>query len=422
MNGTDGIRVTCLDNGLRVVSDPMSTVETVSVGVWVEVGTRHEHPRINGVSHLLEHMAFKGTARRDARAIAEEIEAVGGHLNAYTAREHTAYFAKVLKEDTGLAVDIIGDILQNARLDPEELERERAVIIQEIHQAHDTPDDIIFDFFQETAYPDQSLGRPVLGSAELVRDMSRDTIIAYLRENYCASRMILSAAGNIEHDTLVELAGNAFDGLACEGTMVDDPARYVGGDFREHRDLEQVHLLLGFDGVPFRDPDFYALSIFSTLFGGGMSSRLFQEVREKRGLVYSVYSFPSCYVDGGLFGIYTNTGEDEVAELVPLVCEEIGKARNEIGDDEVARARAQLKASILMSLESTSARCEQLARQMMVFGRPIPVAEVVANIEAVDADAVRRTARRVTAGRPVIAALGPIDHLESFDAISRRLI
>ena len=421
MNGADGIRVTRLDNGLRVVSDPMSTVETVSVGVWVEVGTRHEHPRINGVSHLLEHMAFKGTARRDARAIAEEIEAVGGHLNAYTAREHTAYFAKVLKEDAGLAIDIIADILQNALLDPDELERERAVIIQEIHQAHDTPDDIIFDFFQETAYPDQSLGRPVLGSAELVREMSRDTISAYLRENYCASRMILSAAGRIEHDYLVELAGNAFGGLACEGAMADDPARYVGGDFREHRDLEQVHLLLGFDGVPFRDPDFYALSIFSTLFGGGMSSRLFQEVREKRGLVYSVYSFPSCYIDGGLFGIYTSTGEDEVAELVPLVCEEIGKARLDIGEDEVARARAQLKASILMSLESTSARCEQLARQMMVFGRPIPVAEVVANIEAVDAAQVKRTARRVAAGRPVIATLGPIDRLESFDSISKRL-
>ena len=421
MSGAPGIRVTTLDNGLRVASDPMDTVETVSLGVWIEVGTRHERPHVNGISHVLEHMAFKGTERRNARDIAEEIEAVGGHLNAYTAREHTAYFAKVLKEDVPLAVDIIADILQNALLEPDELERERAVIIQEIHQAHDTPDDIIFDFFQETAFPDQPLGRPVLGSADLVSDMSRDTIIQYMRGNYRARRMVLAAAGRVDHDRLVELAGEAFSALPSESDGSIDCARYVGGDFREQRDLEQVHLILGFEGVPFEDEDFYAISVFSTLFGGGMSSRLFQEVREKRGLVYNIYSFPSCYKDSGLFGIYSSTGETEVEELIPLICGEITKVRDGIHEDEVARARAQLKASILMSLESTSARCEQAARQLMVFGRPIPVPEVVAKIEAIDVAAVERAARRISATPPAVSALGPIDRLESYERIAARL-
>ena len=295
----DGVRVTTLANGLRVVSDPMASVETVSVGVWVGVGARHERPEINGVSHILEHMAFKGTRRRTARAIVEEIEAVGGHINAYTSHEHTAYYAKVLKEDLGLAVDIIADILQNSVMDAEELARERAVIIQEINHARDTPDDIIFDRFQETAFPGQSLGRSVLGSAELVRDMPREVVVEHMREHYSGPRMIMAGAGRIDHDALVTLADRVFDSLPPDRGVSVDPARYGGGDVRESRELKQVHVILGFEGVPFRDPDFYALSVFSTLFGGGMSSRLFQEVRETRGLAYSIHSFLSSFSDSG---------------------------------------------------------------------------------------------------------------------------
>ena len=414
-------RVTTLANGLRVASDPMDTVDTVSVGVWIEVGARFESAEINGVSHLLEHMAFKGTERRSAQDIAREIEEVGGHLNAYTSRESTAYYAKVLKEDLSLAVDVIADIVQNPVMDKDELARERAVIIQEINQARDTPDDVVFDRFQEAAFPGQALGRPVLGVEESVRRIRRDTIIDHLRGHYRAPRMVLVASGRVDHDRFVGLADAAFAGAPAGGDPDHEPARYVGGEAREDRDLEQVQLVLGFEGLSYEDDDFYAASVLSTLFGGGMSSRLFQEVREKRGLVYSIYSFLSCYTDGGLFGVYAGTGSDEVGELVPLLCDEIHKVRERVGDDEVVRARAQLKASILMSMESTSSRCEQLARQLTIFGRPLPPDEIVARIDAVDADGVRRVVQRLTGSRPTLAALGPIGGLEGFDALAKRL-
>jgi predicted Zn-dependent peptidase len=367
-------------------------------------------------------MAFKGTRRRSARAIAEEIEAVGGHLNAYTAREHTAYYAKVLKEDVPLAVDLIADILQHSVFDPEELARERTVILQEINQAFDTPDDIIFDYFQETAYPNQALGRSVLGSADLVRDMPRDAILAYMRDNYSAPNLIIAAAGQVDHDRLVDRVAPAFDSLPPPRPIVGEPARYWGGDFRRERDLEQAHVVLGFEGVAYADPDFYAASVFSTLFGGGMSSRLFQEVREKRGLVYSIYSYLSCYVDNGLFAIYAGTGAREVAEVVPLIADEFLRVAEDATDLEVARARAQLKASILMSMESTSYRCEQAARHLLIFGRPLSIEEIVAAIDAVDTADVRRVARRLASGRPTLTALGPVAALETFDRVAARFV
>lgn len=412
------IRVSTLDNGLRVASDPMDTVETLSVGVWIEAGARDEDPAVNGASHLIEHMVFKGTKRRDARAIAEEIEAVGGHLNAHTSREYTAYYAKVLKDDAGLALDILADIVQNATLDAEELERERAVVIQEIMQSHDTPDDIVFDRFQETAFPRQSIGRSVLGTADLIRSIPREALVAYVNTHYRASQIVLAAAGRIEHDRLVDLAKDAFGGLPAGAEKTRVPAVYVGGDCRENRDLEQAHVILGFEGVAYRDPDFYALSVLSTLLGGGMSSRLFQEIREKRGLVYSIYSFPSSFVDGGVFGIYAGTGENEVAELIPLVCAEMLKATSDVSEAEVARAKAQLKSSILMSLESTSARCEQLARQLVVFGRPLPLGEVVSKVSAVDVAAVQRVAQRLIQGPVTLTGLGPLDCMPRYDDVA----
>ena len=417
------VRVSRLANGLRVASDSMTTVETASVGIWVGVGTRHENADVNGVSHLLEHMAFKGTKRRSALDIAEEIEAVGGHLNAYTSRENTAYFAKVLKDDLALAVDVIADIVQNSTLDEKELDRERDVIIQEIGQADDTPDDIIFDRFQETAFPDQALGRPVLGIEDRIRTMERQTVVDYLRRQYSAPHMILAAAGNVDHDHLVSLAEEALAGVGvgADGGPAIEAARYAGGEYRETRDLEQVHIVLGFQGVSYGEDDFYSGSVLSSLFGGGMSSRLFQEVREKHGLVYSIYSFLSPYSDDGLFAVYAGTGEEHLESLIPIVCDELCKIRETVTDDEVARARTQLKSSILMSLESTSSRCEQLARQLMIYGRPLPVDEVVERIEAVDANAVMRVARRLTSSTPTLAALGPVSKLESFATLSKRL-
>jgi len=415
------IERTELANGLTVVSDRMETVETVSVGAWVDVGTRDEHPEVNGVSHLLEHMAFKGTERRNAYAIAAEIEAVGGHLNAYTSREHTAYYAKVLKDDVGLAVDLLGDILQHSVLDAEELAREQAVILQEIHQARDTPDDIVFDHFQETAYPDQAMGRPVLGRPELVKRMDRQRVLDYMQEHYSAERMIIAAAGNMDHDAFVKLVEATFDTLPEHHETAREAANYTGGDFREARDLEQVHVVFGVRGIAFADEDFYTASVLSTILGGGMSSRLFQEVREKRGLAYAIYSFLSCYRDCGIFGVYAGTGTEEARELLPIVMDEIEKVQDSVGAEELARARAQLKSSILMSLESTSSRCEQLARQLMVFGRPIPTDEIVGRVDAVDEAAVSEAARRLFRGTPTVAALGPVDGLCAYEVLSERL-
>jgi predicted Zn-dependent peptidase len=318
-------------------------------------------------------------------------------------------------------VDLISDILQNSTMETEELERERTVILQEIHQANDSPDDVVFDNFQEAAYPDQPMGRQVLGDANIVGSMGRDIIMDYMDNHYNANTMVLSAAGSIDHDELVTLARDSFSDLPKGEQASREPANYTGGQSIIARELEQAHLLLGFEGVDYEDPDFYAAAVLSTLFGGGMSSRLFQEIREKRGLVYSIYSFVPSYSDSGLFGIYAGTGEEETQELIPLVCDEIKKICDGVGADELTRARAQIKASILMGLESSSSRCEQLARQMMVFGRPLPTEEVVANIESVDRDAILNTAQRIFSSPLTVAALGPISKLESFEEIVHRL-
>ena len=364
------VQITPLANGLRVVSDPVDHVETASVGLWVDVGARCETEETNGLSHLLEHMAFKGTERRSARDIAEEIEAVGGHLNAYTSRETTAYYAKVMKEDVPLALDLLADILQHSTFDAEELERERAVVIQEIAQVNDTPDDLVFDRFQETAYPDQPIGRTILGPPELVGSYSREALAAYMGAHYRAARMVLVGSGRVDHDALVQAAEAAFTKLPEGPVAVPAAAVYSGGDCRIARDLEQAHLLIGFDGLSYDDEDFYALQVMSTLLGGGMSSRLFQEIRERRGLAYSVFTFASSYADGGIFGVYAGAGEDELVELIPVMADELAGACATVGDEEVARARAQLKAGLLMSLESTQARAERLGRHILLFGPP----------------------------------------------------
>lgn len=410
-----------LANGMRVATSAMDGLESASLGVWVETGARHEAAAVNGVSHFLEHMAFKGTATRDAMAIASEIEAVGGHLNAYTSRENTAYYAKVLADDVPLAIDLIADILQNSTFDPAELERERDVIIQEIHQTFDTPDDWVFDLFQEAAFPAQALGRPVLGTEETVTALTRETIKGYMDGRYGGPTMVLSAAGKVDHADVVRLAEEKFADLKACAKPVQEPFVYSGGDWRLTKDLEQAHVLLGLEGAGFRDPDFYAMSVFTTLFGGGMSSRLFQEVREKRGLAYSIYAFLSAYDDGGLFGIYAATGGDDLEELMPVLCGEMARVAGDVTDDEVHRARVQLKASLLMGLESSSARSEQTARQILVFGRPVGPDELKEKIDAVDRAQVLRVIDRLAASHPTLTALGPVETLESYDKVAARL-
>ena len=418
---TDAVRVTRLPSGLIVVTETMDRVETVSLGAYIATGTRHETEAENGASHFLEHMAFKGTERRTAAQIAEAVENVGGHINAYTAREQTAYYVKLLKEDLALGADIIGDILTHSIFAPDELERERGVILQEIGQANDTPDDIIFDRFQETAFPSQPMGRPVLGTEEGIRGMQRGQLTGYMHRQYAAGNVVVAAAGNLQHDTVVELARQHFADLPSDMPAPFVPGAYRGGEFREARELDQVHIVLGFPSVAYGDPDYYPALLLSTLLGGGMSSRLFQEIREKRGLVYSIYSFAAPFIDGGLFGIYAGTGEREAEELMPVTLEELRKVQRGVTQDELNRARAQVKAGLLMSLESTGSRCEQVARQMQVFGRVIPTDETVAKLTAVGVDDVRRAARRIFRAAPTLASLGPADLVPSLPAVIDRL-
>ena len=414
-------QMTTLANGLRVISESRDGVQTTAVGVWVDAGARYENVANNGVAHMLEHMAFKGTDSRSAQDIAVEIESVGGHLNAYTSREHTAYFVRVLKEDLGLSVDILADILQRSTFAEEELERERAVVIQEIGQSEDTPDDIIFDRLQDACFPDQALGRSILGPATGVASMGREVLIDFMTEHYTASRLLLCAAGAVDHDALVALAEQKFGALSQGQHNPFEGAVFQGGERREERDLEQVHFALALPALAYDDDDFYPMQVMSTVLGGGMSSRLFQEVREKRGLCYSIFCFASSYKECGAFTIYAGTGADQVGELVPVICDEMLRLGGDASAEEVDRARAQLKAGTLMSLESSASRAEQLARQTLVFGRQIPVEELIERIDAVDVAAVRRVAGRIAGAENLaVAALGPIGDLASRDEIAAR--
>jgi len=415
------VQVTELKSGLKVATDVMPGLETAAIGVWVSTGARNETADNNGISHMLEHMAFKGTEKRNALQIAEEIEAVGGHLNAYTSREQTAYYARTLKDDVPLAIDILSDILQYSTFAEDELARERDVVIQEIGQTNDTPDDLIFDKFQEAAFPNQPIGRSILGTTDLVGGFARETLSSYMSNQYHGPGMTLAAAGNVDHEAIVALAEGAFTNIGDNSMATPEKAVYRGSEAREERSLEQVHYLLGFEGLPFDDPDFYAAQILATVLGGGMSSRLFQEVREKRGLAYSVFAFSSSYVDSGIFGVYAGTGEGDVPELVPVLCDEIKRVGIDVDDDEIARARAQHKAGMMMGLEAAGARAEQLGRQMYVYGRHVSPAELVAEIDRVDAETVRRVANRLTRSSPVVAAIGPLGQLESYQTTQGRL-
>lgn len=415
------VRISRISNGMRVVSETMPQVKTVSVGIWVDAGARDETPEINGVAHMLEHMAFKGTERRTALAIAEEIEAVGGHLNAFTSREQTAYYARVMEGDIGLALDMLADILQHSVFDPAELERERGVIIQEIGQSEDTPDDIIFDHLQETAFPQQALGRSILGTVERVANMKREDLQGFLDRFYHAPNMVLVAAGAVDHDQLVAEAEKLLAGLSQTPRTPPQKAVYRGGEKRAVRDLEQAHVAVALPGVPFGDPMYFAMQVYATVLGGGMSSRLFQEVREKRGLAYSVYAYPSFYRDGGLLTVYAGTGGDKLRELMPVLADELAKLTGHIDAEEINRARAQLKVGYVMSLESSGARIEQLGRHMLIYNRPLDVDEVLTALDKVDEAAVKSVADRVMrAATPTVAALGPVGTLEDYSRFAAR--
>ena len=405
---TTSPQLTTLANGIRVVSHHMAHVETVALGVWIGAGARHETAAQNGISHLLEHMAFKGTRRRTARAIAEEIEQVGGDLNAATSLETTAYYARVLKADVGTALEILADILQNSLFAADELEREREVILQEIAATQDSPDEIAYDLLQDVAFPDQPIGRPILGTPESVASFAASDLRAFLAETYAPARMIVAAAGFLDHDALVRHVEALFGALSGGQGGRIAPARYAGGLGHSAKKFEQSHVLAGFEGPTYRDADFYTAQVFSGLFGGGMSSRLFQEVRERRGLCYSIYSSCWAVADTGMFGVHAATGSEMMAELIDVVGEEFARAAATVpSGPEIERSKAQLKAGLLMSLEGSGARAEQMARQLLFFERLVPAAELIARVDTVTPQGVRDCAQRIIGRtRPSVVVVG----------------
>ncbi|MGA3302503.1 MAG: pitrilysin family protein [Methylovirgula sp.] len=415
------VELTTLPSGLRVVTDRMETLETASLGVWVAAGSRHERRGEHGLSHLLEHMAFKGTKRRTARDIAEEIETAGGDLNAATATEQTSYYAHVLAGDVPLALDILADILTESVFDAEELEREKDVILQELGAAEDTPDELVFDLFNEAAFPGQAIGWPILGTPENVRSFDRKRIATYLADRYRAGAMVIGAAGAVDHAQIAGAVEKAFAPLPVAPTEAAAPARYIGGEKRLQRRLEQAHIVIGFEGAGFSAPDHYALHVFSNAVGGGMSSRLFQEVREKRGLAYSVYSFHWGYSDSGLFGFYAATGGKQIAELMPVALDCLAKAADDLTEAEVHRSKAQLKVSLLTAFESASARAEQIARQTLAFRRVLTRAEMIDKIDKLTIEEIRRAGAKALASAPTVAAVGPVGKVYSPDRVAERL-
>jgi predicted Zn-dependent peptidase len=416
------VNVSRLPSGLVVVTDTMAHLQTAALGVWVGSGSRDEKTDEHGISHLLEHMAFKGTSRRTARQIAEEVEAVGGDLNAATSVETTAYYARVLRADVPLALDVLSDIISDPAFDPEEITREQNVIVQEIGAVEDTPDDLVFDHLQKTAFPNQPIGRSILGTPATVRSFDRKRLRSYLTSHYRAPDMVVAAAGAVDHDSVVAEVEHRFSSFSGPEAPTPEPAYFGGGTFIESRELEQVHVALALNGLPQRDPALYSLQVFTNVVGGGMSSRLFQEVRESRGLCYSIYAFHVPYSDIGMFGLYAGTDASDVPELMRVVVDEIAAAAESIDEAEINRAKAQMKAGLLMALESCGARAEQLARQIIAYGRPIPLDEVVAKIDAVTVESARAAGQGLLGrGRPAIAALGPGPGLERAALIAESL-
>lgn len=417
------VEVSRLPSGLTVVTDRMPHLESAALGVWVGSGSRDENSGEHGISHLLEHMAFKGTKRRTAREIAETIEAVGGDLNAATSVENTAYYARVLKADVPLALDVLADILSEPTFDPEELRREQNVIVQEIGATEDAPDDLVFDRLQEIAFPKQPIGRSILGTPETVRSFDAARIRAYLTRNYRAPDMLVAAAGAVEHDKIVAEAEKRFASFMGPAAPAPERAQFHGGMRVESRNLEQLHIAMALQGVPVNDDQLYSLQVFTNVLGGGMSSRLFQEVREVRGLCYAIHAFHMPYSDTGLFALYAGTDQADGPELMRVVVEQIANATETIDEAEINRAKAQMKAGLLMALESSEARLGQLARQMLAYGRPIPLDEIVAKIDAVTARSAEAAGRALLArSRPAVAAIGPGNGLESTAAIAETLV
>ncbi|AWN46278.1 peptidase M16 [Methylobacterium terrae] len=421
LGASPDLKITRLQNGLTVATEAMPGVATATLGVWVGAGSRNERPEEHGLSHLIEHMAFKGTASRTARQIAEDIENVGGEINAATSVEQTSYTARVLGEDAEVALDVLGDILTRSTFEAGELAREKGVILQEYAAVEDTPDDVVYDAFTEAAFPDQPIGRPILGRPETIKSFDRAAIEAYLAREYTPGKMVLAAAGAVEHDAIVAAAEKHFGSMPAGETPELVPGQYRGGERRMPRKLEQANLVLGLPGLSFRDESYYAAHLFAQVLGGGLTSRLWHEVRETRGLAYEIHAFHWPFSDCGLFGIGAGTAGADLPGLVEVTLACLREAADTVDAAELARAKAQLKVALLSALETPGGRIERTARQLLAWGRVIPAAEVIAKVDAVTPDDVRAAGRALIAGAPTLAAIGPIKKLQSLESVDRAL-
>ena len=419
------VRITKLANGMTVACDINPNVESVFCGVWASVGSRNETPDINGISHFLEHMAFKGTTTKSYTDIAEKIEDIGGDINAYTSKDHTFFYTKTLKEYLEVSIDILSDIIQNSIFDPSETNKEREVILQEYYSDLDSPDDVIFDYYGETAYHNQALGRPILGTDKTIRAINPDMLRDYIGKNYCADRLCFVVSGNVDYDNVINLATRYFNHLVPAGKCATmENANFTGGYFVKQKDLEQVHFMLGFRACNSLDRrEVFCENILNNTLGGGMSSRLFQEVREKKNLVYTIYSSITNYIDTGHFYVYTSTEPEKLNHVIDATADVIRRVCDEgITEREFERAKIGYKSSLLMSLESSTMRARILGRQIQHFGKYIPFSDSVQLIETITMDDIKRTAEKIFSSDMVAVALGKCNDIYDMDKIRKLFI
>lgn len=410
---------TVLDNGIQILTEKVPHVHSVAVGFWVNVGSRDEPPEVAGITHFIEHMVFKGTKTRTAREIAEALDAVGGQLNAFTTKEYTCYYVRVLDDFFEFAVDLLSDMLLNSRFSSEDLDRERNVILEEIKMYEDTPDEHVHDIFIQTLWQDHPLGRPIIGSAEVIANLTRDKILEFYEEHYIASNIIVTVVGNIEHERVVEKIIKSLGHLESKTRLrvLHTPKPHSAVSFQK-KDTKQVHICIGAPGLPLRHEDVYVLQLINTTLGGGISSRLFQQIREERGLVYSVFSYHSSYHDGGVFCIYLGLSHANVGQAMDLVFKEIRDIQiNGVTDEELQRAKDQLRGNLLLSLEHVNNRMSRLGKSQIYLGKVIPPEEIVRRINSIGNDKVKQVAGQFLA--PENFCLASIGSWEDAELVRR---
>jgi predicted Zn-dependent peptidase len=403
-----------LPNGVRVVTEKIDYVQSASIGVWVGVGARDESDPLRGISHVIEHMLFKGTAKRNAQQIADEIDSVGGYLNAFTDKEYTCYYTKVLMEHIPVGIDVLSDMFLHSVVEPAELKREQNVILEEIKRHEDQPDDLVHDVFFQTVWPKHVLGKSVIGTTETVASFTQDDLLGYMRKRYTPDTIVVSAAGNLEHEKVVEMVSERFGNLTGsrnEWRAPDSKPEAIYAEKVVNKPVEQVHTVIGVPGFDQKDDRRYTLSVIDTVLGGGMSSRLFQEIREKRGLAYSVGSYSVGYREGGLFAVYAGTSPDTAGQVIDIVKDDFAKiAKKDITEAELSRARNQIKGSLVMSQESMSSRMTRMGKNELVHDRVIPIEEITEKVEAMTLDDVHEVAQLLFgSGEVAMAQVGPFE-------------